>query len=34
MEGFISILSSLWANLLAPGLVAVFTWWLNQKSKK
>ncbi len=34
MEGFVSIISSLWATLLAPGLVALFTWWLNQKNKK
>ena len=34
MEGFVSIISSLWAILLVPGLVALFTWWLNQKNKK
>lgn len=34
MEGFTSVLASLWATLLAPGLVALFSWWLNQKSKK
>ena len=34
MEGFTSVLASLWATLLTPGLVALFSWWLNQKSKK
>ncbi len=32
MEGLVSILSGLWADLLAPGLIALFTWWLNQKN--
>lgn len=34
MKGIFSILGSLWADLLVPGLIALFTWWLNQKSKK